>query len=98
MARVRGAKPLRSRAVFSDWELKGDLPAALYTVRRVSLRLLDCLRLRRRDDCGEYFQTIALSHLASGWLRSTLRRTYPIRRRVLWNAARESQCLLERIL
>src|SRR5256885_2639454 len=98
MAKARGARRLRSRAAFFDWELKADLSATLYTVRRASLRSLGCLRLRRRDDCVGYFEAIALNRWASGWLRSTLQRFCPSRRRVPWNAARESPCPLERIL
>src|SRR6266481_5430309 len=97
MAKDRGAKRLRSRAEFFDWELKADLSVALYTVRKASLRSLGCLRLCRRDDCVEYFEAIALDRWASGWLHSRLRRICPSRRRVPWNAARESRCPLERI-
>src|SRR5882762_745147 len=97
MAKARGARRLRSRAAFFDWELTADLSGASHTVRRASLRSLGCLRLRRRDDCVEYFEAIALNRWASGWIRPTLQRFYPSRRRVPWNAARESRCPLERI-
>src|SRR6267154_2858618 len=97
MAKDRGAKRLRSRAAFFDWELTADLSAASYTVRRASLRSLSCLRLLRRDDCVEYFEAIASNRWASGWLRSTLQRICPSRRRAPWNAARESRYPLERI-
>src|SRR5882724_3915922 len=97
MVKDRGAKRLRSRAALFDWELTADLSAALNMVRRASLRSLGCLRLCRRDDCVEYFEAIALNRWASGCLRSRLRRFCPSRRRVPWNAARESRCLLERI-
>src|SRR2546430_630268 len=97
MAKARGAMRPRSRAAFLNWELKADFSAALYTVRRASLRSMGCLRLRRRDDCVEYFQATVLNRWASGWLQPTLRRFCPNRRRVLWNAARESRCPLEHI-
>src|SRR5438477_442385 len=97
MAKARGARRPRSRAAFFDWELRADLSAALYMARRASLRSLGCLRLCRRDDCVEYFQAIALNRWASGSLQPALQRICPSRRRVLWNAARESRCLLERI-
>src|SRR5438445_11848223 len=97
MAKDRGAKRLRSRAAFFDWELRADLSAALHMVRRASLRSLGCLRLRRRDDCVEYFEAIALNRWANGWLQPTLQRICPSRKRAPWNAARESQCPLERI-
>src|SRR5881394_3378018 len=97
MAKARGARRLRSRAAFLDWELRANLTAALYTVRRASLRSLRCLRLCRRDDCVEYFEAIALNRWASGWFQPALQWFCPSRRRVPWHAARESRCLLERI-
>src|SRR2546430_17627230 len=97
MAKARGAMRPRSRAAFLNWELKADFSAALYTGRRASLRSMGCLRLRRRDDCVEYFQATVLNRWASGWLQPTLRRVFPNRRKGLLNAARENRSPLENI-